>query len=63
MRENWLTTRDAAEQMEVSTGTVRAYIKRGLLNAVKTGGLWEIDPASIRDFLRQFKAERLAQED
>ena len=43
--------KEVAEILSISTTTVHSYIKKGILKAVKIGGLWHITESTIKAFL------------
>jgi excisionase family DNA binding protein len=50
------TVPQAAEILNVSEKTVRRYVERRLLRAVKIGGLVRIDPADLEDLIRDHRS-------
>jgi excisionase family DNA binding protein len=50
------TVSQTAEILNASKRTVRRYIERGLLRAVKIGGLVRIDPADLEDLIRDHRS-------
>lgn len=49
-QEQWLTVEQVAQQLQVSTETIRRAIRQGRLKAVKFKG-WRINPKALQDFL------------
>ena len=47
----WLTIEEVAEKLEVHERTIRGYIKRKELRAVKVGGRWRISTGDVQAFL------------
>ena len=52
MSEKLLTPEDAAERLQVSPGTVRGWLRKGVIKGTKVGGgrLWRISETTIEDF-------------
>ncbi len=48
-----LTTREAAEMLRVSPKTVWAWIRRGLLPAVRVGRLWRVRASDLEAFVER----------
>jgi excisionase family DNA binding protein len=44
------TTRAAAERLDVTAATVRRWIARGLLPAIKVGGEWSVEHSALVRF-------------
>jgi excisionase family DNA binding protein len=53
MSEKLLTPDDAAELLQVSPGTVRGWLRRGVIKGTKVGGgrLWRISESTINEFV------------
>ena len=49
--ERLLTTREIAAALRVDPATVRVYIKRGYIPAVKVGNRWRFDLAEVMEAL------------
>lgn len=54
MSEKLLTPEDAAARLQVSTGTVRGWLRKGVIKGTKVGGgrLWRISESTIDEFVR-----------
>jgi excisionase family DNA binding protein len=54
MSEKLLTPEDAAALLQVSPGTVRGWLRKGVINGTKVGGgrLWRISESTINDFVK-----------
>ncbi len=54
MGEKILTPEDAAEMLQVSPGTVRKWLRKGLLKGTKVGGgrLWRISESTIDEYMK-----------
>jgi len=54
MSEKLLTPDDAAALLQVSPGTVRGWLRKGVINGTKVGGgrLWRISESTINDFVK-----------
>jgi excisionase family DNA binding protein len=50
------TVSQTAEILNASEKTVRRFIERGLIRAVKIGGLVRIDPADLEDLIRDHRS-------
>lgn len=50
---NWLTTKEAAARMRVSSRVVRKWIESGELSAWKAGKDWRISPDDLQRFIDQ----------
>ena len=50
------TVSQTAEILNASEKTVRRFIERGLLRAVKIGGLVRIDPADLEHLIRDHRS-------
>jgi excisionase family DNA binding protein len=48
----YLTTKEIADRLQVSTVTVKRYIKAGLLPAVKLGTMHRVDALEFENFLK-----------
>jgi len=53
MSEKLLTPDDAAELLQVSPGTVRGWLRKGVIKGTKVGGgrLWRISESTINEFV------------
>jgi excisionase family DNA binding protein len=51
----YLTVEDVAKQLQVSTYTVRRWLKSGKLPAIKLGKEWRISPDDLEAFLAQLR--------
>lgn len=45
-----MSTKEAAEFLDVSHRTIHRLIERGLINADRFGNYWAIDPASLERY-------------
>ena len=54
MSEKLLTPEDAAGLLQVSPGTVRGWLRRGVIRGTKVGGgrLWRISETTIDEFVK-----------
>jgi excisionase family DNA binding protein len=54
MNGKMLTTDDAAKLLQVSPETVRAWLRKGLIQGTKVGGgkLWRISETTINEFVK-----------
>ena len=54
MSEKLLTPEDAAALLQVSPGTVRGWLRRGVIRGTKVGGgrLWRISESTIDAFVK-----------
>lgn len=54
MSDKILTPEDAAEMLQVSPGTVRKWLRKGLLKGTKVGGgrLWRISQSTIEEYIK-----------
>ncbi len=54
MSEKLLTPEDAAERLQVTPGTVRGWLRNGVIKGTKVGGgrLWRISEATIEEFVQ-----------
>jgi excisionase family DNA binding protein len=54
MSDKILTPEDAAEMLQVSPGTVRKWLRKGLLKGTKVGGgrLWRISESTIAEYMK-----------
>lgn len=48
-----ITTKEAAQWLQVSESTIKRYINSGELKAAKIGNSWRIREESIIDFVKQ----------
>ena len=46
----WLTTKEAAQQLELSEQMVRIHLRSGALKASKVGQTWVILPEDLKEF-------------
>ena len=53
-----LTTKDVAEQLNVSEKTVRNWIDEGLLEGFKLGKNYRIEPEAVQEFLNKSKIKK-----
>ena len=53
MMEEFLTPREVAESLKVSTQTVKVWIKGEKLKAVKVGHSWRIRKTDLDEFLKK----------
>lgn len=51
--ENIYTVEDAAEQLKVSTFTIREYLKNGKIKGFKIGNSWRIKESELETFIEQ----------
>ncbi len=54
MSEKLLTPEDAAALLQVSPGTVRGWLRKGVINGTKVGGgrLWRISESTIDEYVK-----------
>lgn len=52
---NWLTVEEVAGTLRVSTRTVRKWIQRGELSAVKAGKNWIVSNDALQRFIDQHR--------
>lgn len=50
-----MSTRDAANQLNVSERTIFRLIERNLIKAEKFGNYWSIDPTSVKEYQKKIK--------
>lgn len=50
--ERYLTANQIADQLQVEPRTVRAWIQRGELKAVRAGRFWRVKESDLEAFLR-----------
>jgi excisionase family DNA binding protein len=50
---NWLTTKQAAELAGYHPKSIPRLIKLGKIKARRFGDVWQIDPASLRAYVRR----------
>lgn len=50
MSESWLTLRQAADELGVHYMTAYRYVRLGLLPAVKSGAVWQVERADLEKF-------------
>ncbi len=54
MSEKLLTPEDAAKMLQVSPGTIRGWLRKGVIKGTKVGGgrLWRISETTIDEFVK-----------
>jgi excisionase family DNA binding protein len=54
-KRRFLTTEQAAEELNVSSKQIRALLKTGKLRAIQVGGrgVWRIGAADVEDFIAE----------
>jgi excisionase family DNA binding protein len=55
--EDFMTTKEAAEILDVELETVSRLVKRGVLKGTKFGRAWMVERASVDDFLKRTKGK------
>jgi excisionase family DNA binding protein len=59
MSEKLLTPDDAAALLQVSPGTVRKWLRKGLIKGTKVGDgkLWRISESTINEFVKAAQSD------
>ena len=52
-----MTTREAAQYLQVTTGFISRLCRKGILKARMHGRDWDIDPASVEEYKRLPKSK------
>lgn len=50
--EKFLSVKEVAEKLSVTTKTIQRYIKAGKIEAVKMGNRWKIPEQALDEFIR-----------
>jgi len=59
MQTNYLTPDQVAEMLQLTSYTIREFIKEGKIRAIKIGRSWRIDLSDLEADLQQRKTSKL----
>lgn len=48
-----LSTKQAAEHLNVHQETIRRFLQRGIIKAVKVGKVWRVRESDLEEYLKQ----------
>ncbi len=56
------STQELAEELEITTNTIRTYIKEGRIYGQKLGGNWYVSADSLQDFFKRPMGSKVTEE-